>query len=164
MFQLFFLDVHSQDRLPLCPLAGGVVPASGGRHMRSPLPEDTVVRGPLSDAIPTGRELCRVHDPLCALARIHPHGPHRDEAAFARKALGSAGGEVLAIAATVIAAAVTAVEAQTGAGAGIDVRQPPKMSRVAFAPLCAKSTSLCITRLASNTTARSQFWDQHEKP
>lgn len=121
MFQLFFLDAHSQGRLPLCPLAGGVVPASGGRHMRSPLPEDLVGRGLPSDAIPTGPQLSRVHGPLCALARIHAHGLHRDEAAFARKALGSAGGEVLATAATVIAAAAAAA-------AQIDIRQPVKMS------------------------------------
>lgn len=125
MFQLFFLGELSRGRLPLYPAAAGVVPALAERN---PLLEDMVVPGLPSGMMSTGLRLCHVHDPLCALARTRAHGPHRDDPAFARKALGSAGGEVLATAATVIAAGVIAAEARTEAGVGIDVRQLHQMS------------------------------------
>lgn len=137
MFQLSFLDAHFQDRLPRYPAVGGIVPASAGHHMRNPLPEDMAVRG---QPIFTGRQPCRVQDPLCAHGHTRAHGPHRGEVAFARKARGIAGGEALVTAATVIAAAVTAAEAPTETGAGIEFRRFDEIRRMVSAPLCSGST------------------------
>lgn len=83
MSQLFSLDEPFQDLLPLCLVVGGVVLALAEPHMRNHLPEDMVVRGLLSDMMSTAPQLFRAHDHLCALARIHAHGPHQEEAVFA---------------------------------------------------------------------------------
>lgn len=140
MFPLSCLGAHSHDRLLLCPLAGVVVPDSAGHHMRNRLLEGMAVRGPPSDMMFTALQRCRGHDRLCALVRILAHAPRRDEAAFARKVLDSAGGEALATVATVIAVAVTAVEVRTGVGVAIDIDSSRflEVTRTAFCSVCAR--------------------------
>lgn len=89
--------------------------------MRNHLREDIVVHDLPSDMTFTGLQHYRGHDRLCALVLTLALALRRDEAASARKALGSAGGEALATAATVTAVAVTGAGAQTGAGVVFDI-------------------------------------------
>lgn len=90
--------------------------------MRNHLREGIAVHDPPSDMTFTGLQHYHGHDRLCALVPTLALALRRDEAASARKALGSAGGEALATAVTVTAVAVTGAGAgaQTGAGVVFD--------------------------------------------
>lgn len=100
-----------------------VAPDSARDRTRSPRHEGMVGRGLLNDTMFTAPLLShdRDLDPLYVLARIPAHAPHREEAASAPKANGSADAGVPATVATDTAAAVAA-EAQIEAGATIVIR------------------------------------------
>lgn len=80
-----------------------------------------VAHDPLIDTTFTDLLLCLDHGPLSALVLILAHVPHGDGVAFVQKALGSDGGEALAITATITAVAVTAAAAAAAAPSGAGV-------------------------------------------